>query len=81
MTNWKYCEIQQLNGQAERIKHPAQSQVLTANWTGPWTEQWNQVAAIPNLAYIPEKDQVLLMVSCGNPHQAVTSTSDDHGAT
>ncbi|HIG53861.1 MAG TPA: exo-alpha-sialidase [Candidatus Handelsmanbacteria bacterium] len=81
MTNWKDCEIHQLNGQAERIKHPAQSQVLTATWTDPWTEQWNQVAAIPNIAYIPEKDQVLLMVSCGNPHQAVTSTSDDYGAT
>ena len=81
MTDWKNHEIQQLNGQAERIKLPAKLQVVTENWTGLWTEAWNRVAAVPNIAYIPEKDRVLLMVSCGNPHQAVISTSDDHGAT
>ena len=81
MTGWKNCEIQQLNGRAKRIKRPAKLQIVTENLTGLWTEEWNQVAAVPNITYIPEKDQLLLMASCGNPHQAVIFASGDHGAT
>ena len=81
MTNWKTHVIQQLNGQAERIKLPAKLKILTENWTGPWIEEWNQVAAVPYIAYAPEKDRVLMLVSCGNPHQAVILTSDDRGVT
>ena len=78
---WKAHEIQQLNGSAERIKLPGKFQILTENWTGRWTQQWNRVAAVPYIAYAPEKDRVLMLVSCGNPHQAMILTSDDHGAT
>lgn len=81
MTNWKEHEIQQLNGQTDRIKLPAKFQILTENWTGRWTEQWNRVAAVPYIIYIPEKDRVLMLVSCGNPHQAMILASDDHGDT
>ena len=81
MADWKDHEIKQLNGQAERIKRPARLRILTESWTGRWTEIWNRVAAVPYMAYIPEKDRILMLVSCGNPHQAVILTSDDHGAT
>ena len=81
MANWKDHEIQQLNGSAERIKLPAKFQILTENWTGRWIEQWNQVAGAPYIVYIPEKDQVLMMVGVGNPHQAVLLSSDNHGET
>ena len=79
--NWKPHEIQQLNGQADRIMLPAKLQILTKSWTGRWTEQWSRVGAIPNITYIPEKDRVLMMVSVGVPHQAVILASDDRGAT
>ena len=81
MTDWNTHEIQQLNGQAERIKLSGKFQILSENWIGRWTEEWNQVAAVPYIVYFPEKDRVLMMVSCGNPHQTVILTSDDHGAT
>ena len=81
MTNWKTHEIQQLNGQAERIKLPAKFQIATENWTGRWKEEWNQVAVVPYIVYIPEKDRIIMMASCGNPHQAVILTSDDRGTT
>ena len=81
MAGWKTQDIQQLNGKAERITLPAKLQILTESWTGNWTESWNQVAAVPYITYIPEKDRVLMLVSCGYPHQAVILASDDHGAT
>ena len=81
MSDWKTHEIHQLNGKAERIKLPANFQIVTESWTGRWTESWNRVAAVPYITYIPEKDRVLMLVSCGNPHQAVILASDDHGVT
>lgn len=81
MMGWKDHQIQQLNGRGERIELPAKLQIVTESLTGLWLEQWNQVAAVPNMIYLPERDQILLMASCGNPHQAVILTSDDHGAT
>ena len=78
---WKDHEIQQLNGKAKRIKLPAKLQILTESWTGRWIDEWNQVAAVPYIVYIPEKDRVLMLVGVGNPHQAVLLSSDDHGKT
>ena len=70
---WKMHDIQQLNGKAERIKLPAKLRIVT--------ESWHRVVAVPSIAYIPEKDRVLMLVSCDNPHQAMVLTSDDRGAT
>lgn len=78
---WQAKQIQQLNGDAARISLPAQWQILTESWTGDWLDKWGRVAAIPHIVYIPEKDQILMMVSCGVPHHAKILTSDDHGAT
>ena len=81
MSHWKNHKIQQLNGQEQRLLLPAQLQIVTEHLSGLWITAWNQVAAVPNMVYIPEKDQLVLMASCGNPHQAVIFTSDDQGAT
>ena len=80
MTGWKAHEIRQLNGEAERIKHQGKFQIVTEKWSGRWTKEWNQVAAVPYIAYVPEKDQILMLASCGLPHQSMILTSDDHGA-
>lgn len=69
---WQPHEVQLLNG-AEVISVPAQFQIVT--------ESWNRVVAVPYIAYIPEKDRVLMLISCDYPHQAMVLYSDDHGAT
>jgi len=66
-------DIQQLNGKAERIKLPARFQIVT--------ESWRRVVAVPYIVYMPEKDRVLMLVSCDYPHQAMVLTSDDRGGT
>jgi len=81
MADWKLHEIHQLNGKAKRIKLPAKPQILTESWTGNWTESWNQVAGVPYITYVPEKNRVLMLVSCGYPHQAVILASDDDAGT
>ncbi len=81
MAAWRLHEIQQLNGRAKRIRLAAKLQVMTESWTDRWTEIWNQVAAVPYIVYVSELDRVLMLVSCGNPHQSVILASDDHGAT
>lgn len=45
------------------------------------TEQWNRVAAVPFIVHIPEKDRLLMLVSCDYPHHAEVLFSDDRGAT
>jgi hypothetical protein len=45
------------------------------------TEAWNRVVAVPYIAYMHERDRVLMLVSCDYPHQAMTLWSDDRGAT
>ena len=72
MAGWKPHDIQQLNGKADRIKLPANSQIVT--------ESWNRVVAVPYIVYMPEKDRVLMLVGCDTPHQAMVLTSDDRGA-
>jgi len=70
---WEPHEIEQLNGSAERVKLPAKIQIVT--------ESWRRVVAVPSIAYIPEQDRVLMLVSCDNPHQAMVLTNDNRGAT
>ena len=85
MADWKTHSIQQLNGKQERIRLSAKHQILMEDWAGGWTENWteswNRVAVLPFIAYIPEKNRILMLVSCGVPHQAVVLASDDWGGT
>jgi hypothetical protein len=45
------------------------------------TESWNRVTAVPSIVYMPERDRLLLLLSCDYPHQAMVLNSSDHGAT
>ena len=77
-SQWKAHRVVRLNKDAARIELPAQLQILT--------ESWNRVVAIPHVVYMPEKDRVLMLLSCdyaGSPfiHYAMVLFSDDGGAT
>ena len=45
------------------------------------TETSEQSVTLPYLAYIPESQKLLLLVTCGFPHQVNLMTSDDLGTT
>lgn len=70
---WKPHQVCQINGTEGDVRLPAQFQIVT--------ESWNRVAAVPYLAYLPEKDRLLMLVSCDYPHHAEVLFSDDQGAT
>ncbi|MSO21712.1 MAG: exo-alpha-sialidase [Acidobacteria bacterium] len=70
---WKPHSVRQLNGRSEQINLPTKFQIVTENW--------NRVVAVPHIVYMPEKDRVLMLVSCDYPHEAMIIWSDDHGTT
>ena len=72
LAQWTSHDVMRINGRAKEIKLPAKYQILT--------ESWNRVVAVPYIVYMPEKDRVLMLVSCDYPHQAMILHSDDHGA-
>ena len=69
---WEPHEVRQINGMAGDVRLAAKFQIVTKNW--------NRVVAVPYLAYLPEKDRLLMLVSCDYPHHAEISISDDRGA-
>jgi len=71
--DWKAHEIRQLAGKSPAVRLPAKHQIVS--------ERWNRVAAVPYIVYIPEKDRLLMLVSCDYPHHAEVLFSDDRGAT
>ncbi len=76
--NWKNHTVIRLNPDGEPIERPARSQIVT--------ESWNRVTAVPHIVYMPEKDRVLMLLSCDYPgspwvHFAMVLFSDDRGAT
>ena len=72
LAQWTSHNVIQINGREKEIKLPAKYQILT--------EIWNRVVAVPYIVYMPEKDCVLMLISCDYPHQAMILQSDDHGA-
>ena len=70
---WHDHTVLRLNGSEKPLSEPARFQIVT--------EQWNRVVAVPYIAYVSEKDRVLMLVSCDYPHQAMVLWSDDRGAT
>ncbi|NOS72423.1 MAG: exo-alpha-sialidase [Verrucomicrobia bacterium] len=70
---WKSHEVRQINGTAGDVRLPAQFQIVT--------ERWNRVVAVPYIAYMPEKDRLLMLVNCDYPHHAEVLFSDDRGVT
>ncbi|MBM3290706.1 MAG: exo-alpha-sialidase, partial [Candidatus Hydrogenedentes bacterium] len=71
--DWKAHDVYLLNGAEPPIVVPAQYQLVT--------ETWARVVAVPYIVYMPERDRVLMLVSCDYPHQAMVLSSDDCGAT
>lgn len=53
---WKAHEVRQLDEQAGGVRMPAKLQIVTENW--------NRVVAVPYIVYMPEKDRLLMLVSC-----------------
>jgi hypothetical protein len=45
------------------------------------TESWNRVVAVPYLAYMPELDRLIMLVSLDHPHRPAVIASDDRGQT
>ena len=84
---WKTHAVRRLNKDAGETKFIAQGQIVT--------ESWNRITACPQLVYLPEKNQVLMVMSCDYDelmfkpgaidksmlHHAMVLYSDDEGAT
>ncbi|MBI5094934.1 MAG: exo-alpha-sialidase [Candidatus Hydrogenedentes bacterium] len=65
--------MRQCNGREKPFQLPAQLQIVT--------ESWNRVTAVPYIVYMPEKNRLLMLMSCDYPHHPMILTSDDRGAT
>ncbi len=70
---WKPHEVRQLGEPAGGDRLPAKLQIVT--------ESWKRVVAVPYIVYMPERDRLLMLVSCDYPHRPMVLTSDDRGAT
>ncbi len=55
MTQWKTQAIHQLSKDGSEADVPAQKQILS--------ETWNRVTCCPHLEYLPEKDQIIMLLS------------------
>jgi len=71
--DWKPQVIQQLNGNSARIELKGQIQNVT--------EKNDEVAAAPCIVYMPEKDEILMLLAYQAPHMSAFMSSKDHGAT
>lgn len=71
---WQPHTVQHLNGTDPLIQLDAQFQVVT--------ERWNRSIAVPYIVYMPEKDRILMLVTCDyDPYRPFVLTSDNRGAT
>jgi hypothetical protein len=66
--------VLQLDGDGKPASLPAEMQWISQPWNG-------ENAQMPYLAYMPEKDRLLMLVECGQPIHSALLASDDHGAT
>lgn len=70
---WKPSKILRMNGETIGAELDAERQIVT--------ESWNRVVAVPYLVYMPERDQLLMLVSCDYPVRPMIMASFDHGGT
>lgn len=70
---WKPTVVRRFGGEGDAVQIPAELQIVH--------ESLNRVLAVPYLIYMPEKDRLLMLVSCDYPHRAMVLESNDHGAT
>lgn len=71
--DWNVTKVLQMDDESVAVELSAQRQIVT--------ETWNRVAAVPYIAYMPEKDRICMLVSCDYPHQPMVLFSNDRGAT
>ena len=72
-TAWKAHFVRRLGDGGGAVPVPARIQIVH--------ESQERVIAVPYLAWMPEKDRLLMLVTCDYPHRAMVLSSDDHGAT
>ncbi len=70
---WKAHDVRQLGDSVGGVRLPAKLAMVS--------ESWNRVVAVPYLIYMPEKDRLLMLVSCDYPHRPMVLTSQDRGST
>ena len=70
---WNAHKVRFFNKNNYETPVPAKMQIVT--------EPWNRVVAVPYIVYMPEKDRVLMLVSCDYPHHPEILYSDDRGRT
>lgn len=70
--------IQQMNGEYEPNSLPAEIQWISEPW---YSVLEDENAQMPYLAYMPEKDRVVMMVVTHHPTTTALIFSDDHGKT
>ena len=68
---WKSHRVRERNGDAGCFSISADFQILT--------ETWERVVAVPYIVFMPERNRLLMLVSCDYPHQAMVLWSDDLG--
>ncbi len=70
--------VQQINGEYEPISLPAEIKWISEPW---YRALDDENAQMPYLAYMPEKDRVVMMVVTHHPTYTALIFSDDHGKT
>lgn len=70
--------VRQTNGEYEPTSVPAQIQWISEPW---YRELADENAQMPYLAYLAEKDRVVMLVVTHHPTHTALIFSDDHGAT
>jgi len=70
--------VQRMNDESEPKSIPAELQWIS----GPWfREKADENAQMPYLAFLPEKDRLLMLVETHQPIRTALIHSDDHGQT
>ena len=71
---WQEQPIIKLNGENDTTVLEGKMRILSENW--------NAVAAVPSIVYMPEKKRLLLLITaCGYPERSMMMESDDFGET
>jgi hypothetical protein len=70
-TQWRRHDVRRLTGEGNGNLLPAQFQIVT--------EDWNKVVALPYIAHVPEKDMLLMLISCGYPHRPMFLSGSGDG--
>jgi hypothetical protein len=68
---WSQYRVRERNGDAGCFSISAKFQIVT--------ETWERVVAVPYIVYMPERNRLLMLVSCDYPHQAMVLWSNDLG--